>query len=149
MQLAESIDIEVPPERVYRFFERMAENYLRWHPDHQAFRWMDGRGLATGSRFHLEERIGGKDLARTMVITRLEAGRLLEFAPDHWFIRLLMPRLRFRMVPRGARNCRLEAEIHVRTGPLGAWLNRREFDAVRRHMREECENLKGIVETEA
>jgi hypothetical protein len=50
------------------------------------------------------------------------------------------------MGPRGARRCRLEAEIHVRTGPLGAWLNRKEFDAVRRHMREECENLKRIVE---
>ena len=148
MQLAESIDIEAPPDRVFRFFQRMADNYLRWHPDHRAFRWLDEKGLATGSRFHLKEQIGGKELERTMVITRLEPGRLLEFAPDHRFIRLLMPRLLFRMVPSGEQGCRLEAEIQVRTGPVGAWLNRKEFEAVRRHMREECANLKRIVEAE-
>jgi len=36
----------------------------------------------------------------------------------------------------------------VRTGPIGAWLNRREFDAVRQHMHEEGENLKRIVEAD-
>ena len=42
---------------------------------------------------------------------------------------------------------RFEAEIVIRTGPVGAWLNRREFDAVREHMREEGENLRAILES--
>jgi hypothetical protein len=149
VRLVESIDIEISPDRVFGFFEQMADNYLRWHPDHQAFRWLDPEGLATGSRFSLRERIGGRELERTMVITRLQPGRMLEFAPNHRFVRFLMPRLLFRMAPIGRGACRLSAEIHVRTGPLGAWLNRREFDAVRRHMREECQNLKRIVEGDA
>jgi len=38
-------------------------------------------------------------------------------------------------------------EVHVRTGPLGSWLNRRELDAVRKHMKEEGENLKRLLES--
>lgn len=34
-----------------------------------------------------------------------------------------------------------------RTGPIGARLNRREFDAVQNHMHEEGENLRQIVES--
>lgn len=145
MRLSESIDIRARPGQVFRFFEEMEKNYLRWHPDHRAFRWLDYGGLRDGSRFYLEERIGGKLLRRTMVITQVESGRLLAFAPASFWIRLLMPRLSFRI--EGIRGgSRLEADIRVRTGPLGAWLNRKEFDAVRLHMRQECENLKGIVE---
>jgi hypothetical protein len=35
-------------------------------------------------------------------------------------------------------------DIHLRIGPLAAWLNK--LDAVRRHMREEGENLKRLLE---
>ncbi|CAN5819151.1 hypothetical protein BH20GEM3_BH20GEM3_09110 [soil metagenome] len=47
-----------------------------------------------------------------------------------------------------AEGIRFFTELHIRTGPVGAWLNRREFNAVRQHMREEGENLKRILETE-
>jgi hypothetical protein len=47
-----------------------------------------------------------------------------------------------------AEGIRFIAELHIRTGPVGAWLNRREFNAVRQHMREEGENLKRILEAE-
>lgn len=145
MRLRESVVIHAAPDRVFRFFQRMETNYLRWHPDHLAFDWEGDGGLREGARFRLEERIGGKVIRRTMVLTNVVPAGLVEFAPANRFVRLLMPRLSFRIaeVPDGSR---LEAEIRVRTGPVGAWLNRREFDAVRRHMREECENLKRIVE---
>ena len=39
-------------------------------------------------------------------------------------------------------------EIHVRMGPLAAWLNRRDTAAVRQYMREEGANLKRIPKTE-
>ena len=41
------------------------------------------------------------------------------------------------------------AEIHIRTGPVGAWLNRREFSAVRQHIREEGESLKHLLEADS
>jgi hypothetical protein len=62
-------------------------------------------------------------------------------------LRLILPRMIFHADPENG-GIRLVAEIHVRTGPVGAWLNRREFDAVRRHMREEGENLKRMLEAD-
>ncbi len=148
MILTDTTWIAAAPERVFRFFQAMDENYTRWHPDHLAFHWIDGDGLVEGGRFRMEERIAGKTLRRTMVLTRVQIGRLVEFAPANRFVRLLMPRLRFRMSPEDD-GCRLDTEIRVRTGPVGAWLNRREFEAVRRHMMEEGENLKRILEMDA
>jgi hypothetical protein len=56
------------------------------------------------------------------------------------------PPISFRTDPPGD-GCVVTQAIRVRTGPIGAWLNRREFDAVRAHMREEGENLKRTPES--
>jgi hypothetical protein len=58
-----------------------------------------------------------------------------------------MPSISFAIEPH-ENGCDLTQRIKVRTGPIGAWLNRREFDAVRTHMKEEGENLKTILETD-
>jgi hypothetical protein len=139
--------IGAPAERVFAFFEAMAENYRRWHPDHVAFRWLSGDGLRRGATASFEEYIGGKLLRKTVVFAEIEPGRYVAMAPTNRLIRFVLPRLSFRMESEGA-GCRLTAEVVVRTGPVGAWLNRREFDAVRRHMREEGENLRTLVERE-
>lgn len=91
-----------------------------------------------------------------MVYTRVEPGRLVEFAPQSRLVRLLLPRMRFRIEPSpgdaggGAGDegsgCRVVQEIHIRIGPLGARLNRKELDAVRRHMKEEGDNMKRLLE---
>lgn len=62
-------------------------------------------------------------------------------------MRLLMPRLSFEIQPKGEASLFI-ARIPIRTGPVGAWLNRREFNAVRQHMKEEGENLKRMIESE-
>jgi hypothetical protein len=142
----EVTSVDAPPERIFAFFEGMAENYRRWHPDHVVFRWLAGGGLRAGAGAHFEERIGGKLLEKTVVFTCVEPGRYLAIAPTNRLFRLVLPRLSFRMEPAGG-GCRLTAEIVVRTGPVGAWLNRKEFEAVRRHMREEGENLKRLLES--
>lgn len=56
-----------------------------------------------------------------------------------------MPSISFTIEPH-ENGCDLTQRIKVRTGPIGAWLNRGEFDAVRTHMKDEGENLKTIVE---
>lgn len=145
MILRQSVDIAAPPSRIYRFFEDMADNYTDWHPDHLVFRWVDGAGLTVGCRFYFEERIAGKLMKKTVRLTRLKPDRHIEFVPDWWLMRLFLPRILFRIEPVGE-GCRVTQELHVRTGPVGAWLNRREFNAVRQHMREEGENLKRLTE---
>lgn len=145
MILKDEILIEAPPERIFEFFEHMGENYLAWHPDHVTFRWTNGRGLQPGVAFYFEEYIGGKLFKKTVRFTEIEPGRYIEFEPAWWLMRLFMPRLSFEIQPQDEASLFI-AQIAIRTGPIGAWVNRQEFNAVRQHMKEEGENLKKILE---
>ncbi|WP_416840033.1 SRPBCC family protein [Haloferax sp. DFSO52] len=147
MQLEARTKIDAPAEAVFRFFETMESNYERWHPDHIEFRWNDERGLTEGSEAYFEERIAGKVQRKTVEFTEVVPNRYLEFRPSSRLIALLMPSISFTIEPRQD-GCTLTQRIRVRTGPIGAWANRREFDAVRKHMREEGENMKQILESE-
>jgi hypothetical protein len=146
MILAQSTDIAASPERVHAFFEAMEENYTRWHPDHIVFRWLEpGRRVDEDSAFYIEERINGQLLKRAMRFTRVEPARHLEFAPDNGLIRFFLRSIVFAIEPTEA-GCRLIQSLHIRIGPIGHWLNRRGFAAVEKHMREEGENMKAILE---
>ena len=145
MVLHDAVTIRTTPERIFEFFREMERNYPAWHPEHVRFRWVAGRGLREGVVFSFEEHIAGKLLRKRVRFTRVEPGRHLEFAPTNPVFRLFLPRLLFHVEPEGD-GCRLTAEIHVRMGPLAAWLHRRELAAVRRHMREEGENMKRLLE---
>lgn len=140
--------MNVAPEDVYHFFETMDSNYERWHPDHVEFRWVDGDGLEQGAEAYFEERIAGKEQQKTVRFTEIVPNRYIEFKPTSRLTGILMPSISFKIDPHEA-GCDLTQRITVRTGPIGAWLNRREFDAVRTHMREEGENVREILEAEA
>lgn len=145
MILKETTDVESPPEEVYRFFEEMEENYERWHPDHITFCWTEEVGLEQGAEAYFEERIAGNLQKKTVKFVEVASDRYIEFKPTSLLIGLLMPHISFTIDPRPD-GCELTQQIRVRTGPIGARLNKREFDAVRTHMREEGENLKLILE---
>ena len=145
MRLRDRIRIRTTPERVFGFFEAMHENYLRWHPEHRLFRWEEGQGVRTGVVFYFEEEIGGTLMKKRVHFTRVEPSRHIEFTFTNPLLALIVPRLSFQIAPDGE-GVQFTAEIHIRTGPVGAWLNRREFNAVLRHMREEGENLKQLLE---
>lgn len=137
--------IRATPDRLFAFFAGMETHYLPWHPDHVSFRWLDPPALKPGVRFCFEERIGGKLLEKTVMFTRIEPDSLIEFAPTSRLFRMVLPRITFRVTP-GEGGFTVTQDIQLRIGPLAAWLNRRELDAVRRHMREESENLRGFLE---
>jgi len=144
MILGTETRIRTTPAEIRRFFQGLEENYTRWHPDHHAFEWIKGRGIAEGVVCEFDETIAGKRQRKKVVYTRV-TGNHIEFAPTARLMRLLLPRMLFRLNPVG-NGCRVVQEVHVRIGPLGARLKRRELDAVRQHMREEGENLKELLE---
>ena len=90
--------------------------------------------------------IAGKLLKKQVVLTRIDEGRHIEFAPTFWLMRLLLPRMVFRLGLVAGQHYRFVAEIFLRAGPIATRLNRRKFDAVREHMRIEGINLKRFVE---
>ena len=146
MLLEEQTRIDASPEDVFRFFEHIERHYEGWHPDHITFRWTEGSGLEPGNEAYFEERIGGDLKKQTVRYTEVESERYIEFTPTSRLIRLVLPHMSFTFEP-DADGSRVTQRIKVRTGPIGAKLNRREFDAIRLHMREEGENLKRIIET--
>lgn len=147
MVLRDSIDVQAPLASLFEFFDGMSqERYLDWHPDHKVFRWTRGQGVKVGNRFYFEEVIAGKLLRKSVEFTRVEPGSHLEFAPTFWLLRLVLPRMVFRAEVTAAGTFRFVAEIFLRVGPIGARLNRREFDAVRAHMRIEGINFKRHAE---
>jgi hypothetical protein len=137
--------IRAEPATVFAFFTAMESNYKRWHPDHVLFRWLDPPALRQGVRFYFEERIAGKLLKKTVAFTRLEPPSLIEFAPTSRLFRMFLPRISFHMKPTDG-GFTVTQDIQLRIGPLAARLNRREFEAVRSHMRQEGQNLKRLLE---
>lgn len=92
MTLADQTFIETPPEKIFRFFEEMDQNYTNWHPDHLAFKWTKGKCLKPGVEFYFEEYIGGKLMKKAVRFTKIEPYRYIEFEPVWWHMRLFMPR---------------------------------------------------------
>jgi hypothetical protein len=145
-RFADQIWIDAPAQAGFDFFANMETNYLRWHPDHLAFEWREGRGLEVGNVFFFEERIGGKVLKKSTRITAVEPSRYFAFTPVNPVMWLFLPRLSFAFEPeRGGFVFR--AELRMRgIGPMGRKLNRKEFEAVEVHMAEEGANLKALLE---
>jgi hypothetical protein len=150
MILRDTIEVKGSAADVFAFFDGMDNaRYLGWHPDHKVFRWMRGQGLKVGNEFYFEEVIAAKLLKKRVVFTRIEDGPHIEFAPTFWLMRLFLPRFVFRLESLADGRHRFIAEIFLRAGPLAARLNKREFDAVREHMRIEGLNLRRFVEDRA
>jgi hypothetical protein len=144
--LEDSIHINAPHEIVFDFFDGMsAERYRSWHRDHHDFRWVGSPGAVAGNRFWFRETIGGKSMAKSVIFTKIEKDRYVKFVPSNRLFRLILRALSFAMEPAGD-GCTFTARIEILTGPIGATLNKREFDAVRLHMKEEGENLKRLAE---
>jgi hypothetical protein len=152
--LTDSIEIKTTPEKVFDFFFHLVddESYRAWHPDdHVAFRWVKGNPWEEGSVGYAEEYIHGKLHKLKFVITKLIPNRLIEYAPTSWFLRMYFPKNRFTVEPKqGA--CIFTAQGTIRVG----WLIRtfakkrleRGLSSVRKHMKEEGESLKRILEAD-
>jgi hypothetical protein len=134
--LTDSIEIKTTPEKVFDFFFHLVddESYRAWHPDdHVAFRWIKGPPWEEGSVVYAEEYIHGKLHKLKFVITKL------------------FPKNRVTVEPKqGA--CIFTAQGTIRVG----WLIRtfakkrleRGLSSVRKHMKEEGESLKRILEAD-
>jgi uncharacterized protein YndB with AHSA1/START domain len=148
MVLEEVTRIEASPERIFAFFMDIEAQYVAWHPDHITFRWIEGEALHEGSVAYYEERIAGKVKRMKVRYTRVVPNRYIEFVPASRPFRLLLPRMSFAVEEQQDGASLLRAQVHVRIGPLGRRLNRRELEAVERHMKEGGENLKRWAESQ-
>jgi len=150
--LTDSIEISTTPDKVFGFFLRIVDDasYQAWHPeDHVAFRWIQGEPWQQGSLAYAEEYIHGKLHKFKFLIKEVVPNRKIELVPASRLLRIYFPRNTFLIEPRDG-SCVFTASGVMRVGRLAKLLARHKLEqglsSVRKHMKEEGENLKRILE---
>ncbi len=152
--LTDSIEIKTTPEKVFDFLVHLVddESYRAWHPeDHVALRWLKGNPWEEGSVVYAEEYIHGELHKLKFLVTKVVPNREIQYVPVSRFLRRYFPKNTF-YIELKDETCVFTAKGTYRVGWLvrtfaGNKLNR-GLSSVRKHMEEEGENLKRILEAE-
>jgi hypothetical protein len=148
--LQDTVEIRATPGRIFDFLVHLEENYTAWHPeDHVSFRWIKGNAWEEGSVAYTEEYLHGKLHKLKFLVTRMVPEREIAYAPLSRILRIYFPGNRFSIEPRGETSL-FTATASIRVG----WLVKKfasgklehGLSSVRKHMKEEGENLKRILE---
>jgi hypothetical protein len=149
--LQDSVEIKTSPERIFDWLQHLPEHYLAWHPDHVACRFLKGEAFEEGSILYAEEYIHGK-------LHRLKF-RTTGVVPNNRLEYQVFPGFKggFIIQPLNG-TVRFTATLTLGTRmPILGWmldqvlekLFTHQLDAMRRHMQEEGENIKQLLEAEA
>ena len=151
--LEDSIEIKTTTEKVFNFLTSIVddESYRAWHKDdHVCFRWLKGKPWTEGSVLYAEEFIHGKLHKFTFEITTIVPNKRIEYIPTSCFIRKFFPKNEFIMEQKGD-ICIFTASGTYRVGKLGKIFFKKAIEnslsSVKKHMREEGENLKILLES--
>ena len=143
--------IDAPPERVWRFFAEMGEHYRAWHPEHLAWREIEGDATRPGSVIFADEWLGPVRLRGRIHVDHVEPERFFDFRFGPPFS-LVNAGGFFRITPTGDGGCDLLAETHFgsRRPRLAALLDPLferllPVAELRRHMAEEGVNLNRLI----
>jgi hypothetical protein len=147
IELRHTVRIEVPPARVWAWFNELPLHYREWHPAHVACRVVRGQPLQPSSVLQVEEHLHGR-----LHKLRLQA---TEVAPEH-LMRYRGPGFRgsFLLEPAdGGTRFTAELAFGLRIPLIGRALDAvarrlmaRQLAALENHKREEGENLKALLE---
>ena len=150
--LTHSVEIRTTPEKIFEFFSTLVddESYRAWHSDdHVALRWMKGSPWQEGSVVYAEEYFHGKLHKLTFVIMKVVPNRRIEYVPVSRFLRRYAPMNTFSIEPKES-SCVFTATVHLRLPLLPRLLAKKSVErgvsSARKHIEEEVENLKKILE---
>jgi len=151
--LQDSIEIKTRAEKVFNFLTSIVDDdsYRAWHKeDHVRFRWLKGSPWTEGSVMYAEEYIHGKLHKLKFEIIKVIPNRRIEYTPTSRFVRRFFPKNEFIIEQKGE-FCLFIASGTYRLGKIGKVLFKkaieRSLSSVRKHMREEGENLKSFLES--
>lgn len=151
--LTDSIEIETTPDKVFNFLTNIIDDrsYRAWHKDdHLTFRWIHGSPWTEGSIMYAEEYFHGKLHKFKFVVTKIVTNKKIVYSPTSRLIRTFFPKNEFTIEEKG-KKCLFTAAVTFRVG----WIGKKFFlksindglDSVIKHMKEEGENLKFILES--
>ena len=152
--LTDSIEIKTTPEKVFDFLVHLVddESYRAWHPeDHVALRWLKGNPWEEGSVVYAEEYIHGKLHKLKFLVTKVVPNREIQYVPVSRFLRRYFPKNTF-YIELKEETCVFTATGTYRLGWLAKTFAKKRLErglsSVKKHMKEEGENLKRILEAE-
>ena len=154
LTLIDSIEIKTTPEEIFNFFAGLVDDqsYRAWHPeDHVSLRWIKGKPWEEGSVVHAEEYIHSKLHKLKFVLTKVVPNEEIEYAPVSRFLRMYFPKNSF-TIEKKDETCVFTASGTYRVGWLARTFAKKRLDrtlfSVKKHMKEEGENLKRVLESE-
>ena len=151
MVLRDTVEIKASPEQVFGWLAHFKENYLAWHPDHVECRYLKGNPIEEGWIIYCEEYLHGKLHRFKFEVTKVEPNSRIDFKSGFGMAGA------FIVEPRGA-NSLFTAETYVGTKAplLGKLFDKlmwtflgSRLKAGKRHMAEEGQNLKSILEEDS
>lgn len=143
-ELEDKIEIDAPAEDVFAWFMRLDRNYRSWHPAHSGCRWLKGEPFREGSVLCTEEELHGKRHRLRSGIRRIERNRLIEYS-FLFPVSIISPGGSFAFENSGD-GCLFTATITFRLGWLISKVFKSRMEGCTRHMREEGENLKRLLQ---
>ena len=151
--ITDEIEINATPGKVFHYLTSIvdSEGYQAWHKeDHMTFRFIKGKPWTVGSVIYAEEYIHGKLHKLKFVITRIVPNEKIEYEPVSWILKKYFPKNDFVIEDLGDA-CRFVASGTYRIGWIGKKFFKKKLDeglsSIRKHMKEEGENLKRIIES--
>lgn len=152
--LKDSIEIKARPEAVFSFLTGITDDksYQTWHPqDHVAFSWIKGEPWKEGSVLRAKEYLKGELHTLTFRVTKIIPNRTIEYVPSSWLLRIYYPKNTFIIDPTKD-GCIFTAMGFFKVGRLVKTFAKNKLStgiaSVKKHMHEEGENLKRILESE-
>lgn len=147
--LKHSIEIEVPPEKVWDFFYNIEKNYKIWHPeDHILFKWTKGSPLGVGSTIYSEQVMNGEHAKLKGTCTESIENRKIVFKLD-FPTSFMCPKIEWLIEPKG-KNSIFTAVTYYKFGKLFLKFSKDKVSYIletsNKHMEEEGNNLKRILE---
>lgn len=144
--LKDSVEISAPVEKVWEFFDNLDVNYKSWHEDsHVTCRWLKGRPHEEGSIAYFEEILDGKLCKIKAITIKVVKYRLVE-TRSPFPVSMIHTKGTYIFEPKGNSSV-FTAINHFRIPSL---FNKRLLSlvaATEKHMKEEGENLKKIIES--
>ena len=147
-----SIEINASADRVFnQLVENLSnkESYKLWHPEHVDLRWIKGEPVREGSILYAEEYLDGNMHKLKFRIIKIVPNKIIAYAPL-FPLSIIATGNSFRTESKGENRCIFSSEGHIRF-PL--WLFNKvhkshegKLVASEKHMKEECENIKKVVE---
>ncbi len=143
-ELKDSIEINVPAEKIFNWFKKIDQYYLDWHKDHVSCKVIKGNLGEVGSEIIFEEYLHGKLHRLKFFVTKIIDNQFFEYKTT-FPLSCILKNGAFQIEEKNGTSI-FTATLNFRFDKLLKTLVPQQIEDLKIHMKEEGENLKRILE---